>query len=89
MIERITEIRRCYGIEKNVANSKVIKISWQPSPMQIMVDQNQPENMEYFSYCDSMIMNDARCACEIKSRIAVANAAFKGDEDSFLPVNWT
>jgi len=89
MIERLTEIRRCYGIEKNVGNTKVIKISWQPSPMQIMVDQNQPENMEYFNYWGSMITNDARCTCEIKSRIAMAKAAFKGDEDSFLPVNQT
>jgi len=89
VIERLTEIRRCYGIEKNVANTKVTKISWQPSPMQIMVDQNQLENMEYFDYWGSMITNDARCTCEIKSRIAMTKAAFKGEEDSFLPVNWT
>ena len=72
-----------------MANTKVIKISWQPSPMQIMVDQNQPENVEYFNYWDSMITNDARCTGEIKSKIAMTKAAFKGEEDSFLSVNWT
>jgi hypothetical protein len=77
MFKRLTEIRRCYGIEKNMANTKVIKISWQLSPMQIMVDQNQPENVEYFNYWGSLITNDTRCTCEIKSRIAMTKAAFK------------
>jgi hypothetical protein len=31
--------------------------------------------VEYFKYLDSMI-NYARCTCEIKSRIAMAKAAF-------------
>ena len=51
-----------------------------------MVDQNQPENVEYFNYWGSMVTNDARCTCEIKSRIAMTKAAFKG-EDPFIPVN--
>jgi hypothetical protein len=34
------------------------------------------ENMEHFNYLGSMITNDARCTREIKSRIAMAKAAF-------------
>jgi hypothetical protein len=57
--------------------TKVMRISRQPSPIQTMIDQNQPENMEYFKCLVSMITNDARCTREIKSRIAMAKAAFK------------
>jgi hypothetical protein len=32
--------------------------------------------MEYFKHLDSTLTNDGRCTCEIKSGIAVANAAF-------------
>jgi hypothetical protein len=32
--------------------------------------------MEYLNYLGSMIKNDARCTCEIKSRIVMAKAAF-------------
>jgi hypothetical protein len=36
----------------------------------------QLENVEYFNYLGSMQTNDARCTCEIKSRITMAKAAF-------------
>jgi len=41
-----------------------------------VVDQNQSENVEYFSYLGSVVTNDVRCTREIKSRIAVEKAAF-------------
>jgi hypothetical protein len=41
-----------------------------------MLDQNQLENVESFKYLGSMLTNDGRCTCEIKSRIAMAKAAF-------------
>jgi hypothetical protein len=34
------------------------------------------ENVDDFNYLGSMITNDARCAPEIKARIAIAKAAF-------------
>jgi hypothetical protein len=34
------------------------------------------ENVEYLNYLGSMITNDARCTREIKSRTAMAKAAF-------------
>ena len=51
----------------NVRKSKVVRISRQPSAMQIV---------EYFSYLGSRITNDARCALDIKSRTVMATAAF-------------
>ena len=54
----------------------VVRSSREPSPVQIMIDQKQLENVEYFKYLGSMIANDARCTSEIKSRIVMAKAAF-------------
>jgi len=76
MIDKLIEIRRCYGMETNVAKTKGMRISRQPSLVQTMTDRKQPENVEYFNYLGSMITNAARCTCEIRSRIAMAKAAF-------------
>jgi len=51
-----------------------VSISSQPSPGQ-MIDQKQPENVEYFNHLGIMITNDARSTHE-KYRIAMAKAAF-------------
>jgi hypothetical protein len=53
------------------------------SPVQIMIDQKQLENVEYFNCLGNVITYDARCTCEIKSRIAVVNAAFNKKEALF------
>ena len=66
--------RRCYGMEMNVEITKIVRISRQPSPEQIIY-KKELENVEYFSYLGSTITNDARCTREIKSRIAMAKAA--------------
>jgi hypothetical protein len=42
-------------MEMNVEKTKIKRISGQPSPVQIMIDQKQPENVEYFNYLGSMI----------------------------------
>jgi hypothetical protein len=76
MVDRLSEIGRRYGMEMNVGKTKVMRISRQPSPMKIMIDQKQLENVEYFNYLGRMITNDARCTREIKARIAMAKAAF-------------
>jgi len=56
--------------------TKVMRISRQPSPVTIMIDQRQLENVECFKYLGSLLTNDGRCTCEIKCRIAMAKAAF-------------
>jgi len=47
-----------------------------------MVDQKQLENVECFKYLGSML-NDGRCTHEIKSRIAMAKAAFSKKKNLF------
>jgi len=37
MIERLIEIGRCCGMELNVGKTKMLRISRQPSPIQIMI----------------------------------------------------
>ena len=39
--------------------------------------------MEYFKYLGSMLTNDGRCSREIKSRIAMAKAAFNKKNNLF------
>jgi len=53
-----------------------MRISRQPFPVKIMIDQKQLQNMESFKYLGSILTNDGRCTCEVKCRIAMAKAAF-------------
>jgi hypothetical protein len=48
MTDRLIETGRCYRMEINVENSKVLIISRGPTPLQITIDQKQLENVEYF-----------------------------------------
>jgi len=63
-------------MEMNVEKAKVMRISRQPFPVKITIDQKQLENVESFKYLGSILTNDGRCTCEIKCRIAMAKAAF-------------
>ena len=53
-----------------------MRISKQPFPVRIIIDQKQLGNVESFKYLGSILTNDVRCTCEIKCRIAMAKAAF-------------
>jgi hypothetical protein len=55
MINKLIEIGRCYGMEMNVEKTKVMRISRQSSPVTIMIDQKQLENVECFKYLGSML----------------------------------
>ena len=48
-----------------------------------MIDQKQLENAKCFKYLGSMLTNDGRCTCEIKSRIAMEKSCIQQEEDSF------
>jgi hypothetical protein len=72
----LLKIIRFYRIEINVGKAKLLRISSQPSPVQIITDQKQLENAEYFKYLRSMVTHDARCTREIKAILAMAKAAF-------------
>ena len=41
-----------------------------------VLDQKQLENVECFKYLGSILTNDGRYTCEIKSRNVMAKAAF-------------
>jgi hypothetical protein len=56
--------------------TKVMRISRQPFPVKIMIDQKQLENVDSFKYLGVILTNDVRCTCEIKYKIATAKAAF-------------
>ena len=60
MIDKLTEIGRCYGMEMNVEKTKVMRISRQPSPVTIMIEHKQLENVECFKYLGSILTNDGR-----------------------------
>jgi hypothetical protein len=75
VIDKLIEIGGCYGMEMNVEKTKVMRISRQLFPVKIMIDQKQQENVEFFNYLGSILTNDGRCTCEIKSRIAMTKAA--------------
>jgi len=75
MTDTMNGIGRCYGREKNVKKTKVMGILRQPSQVSVITDQKQLENVGYF-YLGSIITNNARCTCEIKSRIITEKAEF-------------
>jgi hypothetical protein len=63
-------------MEMNVEKTKVMRISRQPLPVKMIIDQKQLEIVESFKYLGTILTNDRRCICEIKCRIAMAKAAF-------------
>jgi hypothetical protein len=81
-IDRLTESGRCYGIQINVGKIKVMRISRQPFPLKIMVNEKQLDNVAHSNYLGSMITNDARCTHEIKFRIAMKISVLR-EENSF------
>jgi hypothetical protein len=76
MSSRPTEIDRCYGMEMNVQETKVMRISSDPFPLENTIDEKQLEKVPYFNYLGSMVTNDGSCASEYESMTALAKAAF-------------
>ena len=48
-----------------------------------MIEQKQLENLKCFKYLGSMLTEDGRCTCEIKSRIAMEKDAFNKKKNLF------
>jgi hypothetical protein len=63
-------------MEINVEKCKTMRISRQPTPLQIKTDKKPVENVEEFNYLGIKITNDVRCTRENKARIAMAKATF-------------
>jgi hypothetical protein len=66
----------------NVEKNKVMGISKEPSSVQIMIENKQPENVKYFNYLRSNVANDARCTRKMKYRIPVPKS-IQEKENSF------
>jgi hypothetical protein len=73
IIDILIEIGRCSGMEMNVEKKL---INSRQSPVKIMIDQKQLENVESFKYLGSILTNDGKCTFEIKCRIAMVKAEF-------------
>ena len=84
MIDKPIEVGICYGMETNVEKTKVMRISRQPTPVTIMIDQKELENVECFKYLGSVLTNYGRCTYEIKFRIAMAKAAFNNKKKTLF-----
>jgi hypothetical protein len=83
MTDKLIEVGRGYGMEINVEKTKTMRISRQPTQLQIKRDKKPLENTEEFNYLGSMITNDARCTREIKAWIAMAKTAFNRKKTLF------
>jgi hypothetical protein len=57
--------------------TKLQAIPKQTPPVQVMADEKELENVEYFNCLGDVITNDARHTGENKSRIAMEQAEFK------------
>jgi hypothetical protein len=57
-------------------------------PVKIKIDQKQLENVKSLKYLGSILTNNGRCTCEIKSRIAMTKAAFN-KRRTLLLAHWT
>ena len=66
-----------------MGGGEVMRISRHTSPITITIDQKQLENAKCFKYLGSMLTEGGRCTCEIKSRIAMAKAAFNKKKNLF------
>jgi hypothetical protein len=60
-----------------------MRISRQPTQLQIKIDKEPIENVEEFNSLGSMITDDARCTREMKARIAMEKAAFNKKKTLF------
>ena len=63
--------------------AKVMRITKEQSPVQIIIDQKQLENVEYLSYLCGVITNGAICTREIESRISMTKAALNRKKTFF------
>ena len=85
--DSLIEIVQCSGMDISVEKTKVMTISRQPFPVQIMIAQKQMQNVEYLICFGTMITNGARHTREIKYRIAMAKATF--NKKTLFSSNWT
>ena len=87
MTDKLIEIGSCYGMEMNVEKNKSNENFKTTIPNKNYDRPKTLEIVESFKYLGSILTNDGRCTCEIKSRIAMAKAATR--RGLFLLAHWT
>jgi len=55
MIYGKVEIGKCYWVEMEVEKINEMSLSRHPFTVQIMIDQNEPNNVEYFIYFSNVM----------------------------------
>ena len=88
MIDKLIEIGSCYGMEMNGEKTKVMRISRQPSPVTIMIDQKQLENVECFKYLGSLLTNVEDVHVKLNPGLPWQKL-HSARRRLFLPANWT
>jgi len=81
-IDRLIEIGRCSGMETSVGGGKktrLMRISRQTFPVQIVRDRKRLENLKSFTYLGSVITKGARCVGEINSRVTMEKGTIHHD----------
>jgi hypothetical protein len=73
----------CAKKEKN----KLMGISRQP--VKIMTNKKHPEDVEYFKYLYSTMINDARNLCGVELRISLGKRCIQQKKRLFSPSKWT
>ena len=76
MMTSLVETGRRYGMEINVNKSKVMMIASNVEPLNIVIGNTRLEQFDYFKYLGSTITNNGECTNDIRTRIALAKAAF-------------
>ena len=68
--------------------TKVMRISRQPFPVKIMIDQKKFENVECFKYLGSMLTDDGSVLVKLNPGLSWQELHLTRRR-IFLPANWT
>jgi hypothetical protein len=66
MFDTPTTIGKRYGMEMNLEKTKLLRISRQSSPLEIVIDQKQLESVEHYGCLGSIKKNYAGCTVHVK-----------------------
>jgi len=75
MADRLTAVGTQWNVHELLKKNKLTRISRQ-HPQQILTDQKQLENVEYFNYLGSVSDKQCKTYSEIKHRTATAKVEF-------------
>ena len=76
MVSRLVETRSKYGMETNINQSQVMRVSSRNESLQIKVNNGELKEIDHFKYLGSVLTRDGYCTREIKKRIAISKEAF-------------